>query len=372
MRCMAQCDLVKFGVLGLGNISRLNLKALHEASNCKVVALCDIDEEKLKMASDKYAIKRIYNDVESFLKDDEIQAVEILTPTYLHKDHVIAACEAQKHVSCQKPIANSILDTYDMQHAVEKNQVLFRVNEFIMFYPPVVKAKELIDSGAIGKPITMRIKTVVGHTDSPFQSKLDVRGFIWRFNKLSPGGHLFDDFIHKYGLAFWLVNQKITAVTAIVRQGQFFFESPAGAVFEYDRKDLLTTIDVANAPNFYIPSQYYGADEFIEIQGEEGLIWITKMSGDLLKLAPLIFYDKDANRHEFWDINSDYYSAFLNSAEHFARCIKNNESPMMKLEDAREALKVCFAVYKSSNEGRRVALSEVNDVVSPQWWPIFE
>lgn len=364
-------EKLKFGVIGLGNISRLNLKALIEAPNCEVVAVCDLDEEKLSYVRQNYFIKKTYRDIDKLLEDDEIQAVEILTPTYLHKEHAIKSAQASKHISCQKPIANSIPDALEIKKSVEENDVFFRINEFAIYYPPVVKAKELIKKGAIGKPVTMRIKTVVGHTNSAFQSSIDIRGFIWRFNKLSPGGHLFDDFIHKYTLAFWLVDQDVKAVYAVVRQGPFFFEAPTGAVFEYDRQDLITTIDVAHAPNFFIPSSYYGADEVIEIQGDEGLILITKMSGDLLKLAPLILFDKDGTRYDFTDLNSDYYQAFLNSSIDFANSVIGQRAPSLTLEDAVKALRICFSVYRSSNEKRRVEVNEVNDCESPSWWPIF-
>ena len=55
-------------------------------------------------------------------------------------------------------------------------------------YPPLVEAKRLIADGAVGTPTMLRIRTVVGDTDSPFQAALDPAGYEWRFDNRSPGG----------------------------------------------------------------------------------------------------------------------------------------------------------------------------------------
>ena len=149
--------------------------------------------------------------LDDLLADDEIDAVEILSPTPLHADHVLAALAAGKHVSCQKPIANSVADGRRMVEAAHAAGLTFRVTEQCCHYPPLEKARALIASGAIGEPTVVRIKTVVGRTDSTFQADLDPAGYVWRFNQESPGGHLFDDVMHKYAMALWLVDEDIAA-----------------------------------------------------------------------------------------------------------------------------------------------------------------
>ena len=120
-------------------------------------------------------------------------------------------------------------------------------------------------------PTVVRIKTVVGRTESEFQANLDPAGYSWRFNDQSPGGHLFDDVMHKYAMALWLVDEHVRSVQAIVRQGPLFFEAPTVALWEYARDDLLGMMEVSYAPDMFIRSDYYGADEFFEIQGTRGL-----------------------------------------------------------------------------------------------------
>ena len=99
-----------------------------------------------------WGVPKVYDSLDAILADDEIDAVEILTPTFMHKDHVIAAARAGKHISVQKPIANSVADAREMIAAVEAAGVVFRVTENAVHYPPLVKARELIAAGAIGTP----------------------------------------------------------------------------------------------------------------------------------------------------------------------------------------------------------------------------
>ena len=104
----------------------------------------------------------IYTDYEDVLADPNVDAVELLTPTHLHADQIIAGLEAGKHVSCQKPIAVSIPEADRVGVAAARANTLFRISENFLFYPPIVKAKELLDSGAIGEPNLVRIRTVIG------------------------------------------------------------------------------------------------------------------------------------------------------------------------------------------------------------------
>ena len=209
----------------------------------------------------------------------DIDAVEILTPTHLHHDHVLAALAAGKHVSCQKPLANSVTEARAMAAAAEEAGLILRVSECFRHYPPLELAKRLIAEGAIGQPEPLRMKTVVGQTDSAFQAGL--RGRRLRLADdlgTSPGGHLFDDMIHKYAVALWLFDQDIVSVQAVVRRRDYYFE-PCAAIFEYEDPGILGTMDIIYAPGMWLRSAYYGADEFFEIQGDEGFLWVTRCTG---------------------------------------------------------------------------------------------
>ena len=262
--------------MGAGNIASLNVAGYLEDDRCKVAAVCDPHEGRAEEAAAAWGAPSAYTSLEELLSDPSIDALEILTPTNLHHDHVIAAADAGKHVSCQKPLANSVDEGRAMAAAAEAAGTILRVSECFRHYPPLVLAKRLIAEGAIGNPSHVRIKTVVGQTDSAFQAGLTSDGYVWRLNNQSPGGHLFDDMIHKYAVALWLFDQDIVSVQAVVRRRDFFFE-PCAVIFEYEDPGLLGMMEVSYAPQMWMRSSFYGADEFFEIQGDRGFLWVTAL-----------------------------------------------------------------------------------------------
>jgi predicted dehydrogenase len=169
-------ERVRLGVVGAGNIAVMNVRGYLEDPRCNVVAVCDTDEAIGRQAAKDWGGATYYADLTRMLADDSIDAVEILTPTFLHRDHVIEALEAGKHVSVQKPIANSVEDGLAMEAAAERAGRTLRVSECFVHYPPLELAKRLVAEGAIGKPTSLRIRTLVGQTDSPFQAGLRPEG----------------------------------------------------------------------------------------------------------------------------------------------------------------------------------------------------
>jgi predicted dehydrogenase len=154
------------------------------------------------------------------------------------------------------------------------------------------------------------MNTVVGQTDSAFHTGLEADGYTWRFTSTSPVGHLFDDMIHKYAVALWLFDQDIVSVQAAVRRRDVFFE-PCSVIFEYEDPGLLGTMDVVYSPAMWMRSQYYGADEFFEIHGDEGFLWVTRCTGQLLDLPAVVHYDGAQDRQtttSFTGVDADWGS----------------------------------------------------------------
>ena len=170
-----------------------------------------------------------------------------------------------------------------MGAAAERAGRTLRISECFVHYPPIELARKLVADGAIGRPTGLRIRTLVGQTDSAFQANLRSQGTAGDSTRASPGGHLFDDMVHKYALALWLLDLDITSVQAVVRRRDLFME-PCAAIFEYEDPMVLGTMEVQYAPGLYLRSSYYGADEFFEITGDEGQIWVTRATGEMLDL----------------------------------------------------------------------------------------
>jgi predicted dehydrogenase len=363
-------DHVHIGVLGAGNIADLNVAGYLDHDECTVLAVCDIDEQAAHDAAQLWGVPKVYTALDQMLADPEIDAVEVLTPTHLHRDHVVAALEAGKHVSCQKPVANSVDEAIEMEEAAQRTGLTFRVSECFMHYPPMVTAKRLIAEGAIGHPTSIRIRTVVGQTHADFQSGLRVEGYGWRLDRRSPGGHLFDDMVHKYAMALWLVDSDITSVQAVVRRRDLFYE-PCVAIFEYADPTLLGVLEVNYAPQMWLRSRYYGADEFFEIQGDEGLLWVTRATGEMLDLPPVMLYEgaKDEIRHiSFSGVDSDWGIGFRQASAHFVEALLGGTPAMMSPAEAIKVLQLCFAVYKAGDTQTPVDPRTITGSVTPTGW----
>ena len=362
--------VVRVGVLGAGNIADLNVAGYLEHPRCQVVAVCDVDADCARSAAERWGVGRTYTDLDAFLADDEIDAVEILTPTHLHHGHVLAALAAGKHVSVQKPVTNTVDEARELAKHAEQSGLILRVSECFVHYPPLELAKKLVADGAIGRPIGLRIRTVVGQTDSEFQRNLRPEGYGWRLDARSPGGHLFDDMVHKYAMAYWLLDREVTAVQAVVRRKDLFFE-PCVALFEYDDPELLGTMEVLYARDMWLRSSYYGADEYFEIQGESGVLWVTRATGEMLDQAPVVLYegrDGKGVTTEFTDVGADWGLGFRRSSAHFVDSLLAGTPAAMSVDDAVKVLQLCFAVYQAADTQARVDPRTIEGVVVPSGW----
>ena len=361
----------RIGIVGAGNIASLNANGYVADPRCDLVAVCDPVEGRAAAAAAAWGATRAFTDLDAMLADPGIDAVEVLTPTHLHRRHVLAAVAAGKHVSCQKPLANSVVDAREMAAAAESAGVILRVSECYRHYPPLERARQLIRDGAIGRPTHIRLRTVVGQTNSAFQAGLQADGYTWRLDANSPGGHLFDDMIHKYAVALWLVEPDIVSVQAIVRRRDHFFE-PCAAIFEYEDPGLLGTMEVSYAPAMWLRSSFYGADEFFEIQGDEGFLWVTRCTGEMLDLSPVVLYqgrEHDQTTTTFSEVPSAWDLGFDRSASHFIDALVDGVPAEMSAEEAIKAMQLCFAVYQAGNTGGAVDPRTSADQVVPDGWP---
>jgi predicted dehydrogenase len=174
--------------------------------------------------------------------------------------------------------------------------------------------------------------------------------------------------MHKYAMMLWLVDEDITSVQAVVRKGRLFFETPMVALFEYAREDLLGMMEVSHAPGMFIPSDWFGADEFFEIQGTSGFIWVTRLSGRLHDLPPLVVVS-GKSRTVVTDLDDRYEMSFRRAASAFVDGLISGTPPDLSPEMALKTLQLAFAVYQASNEGDRVDPATIEGSVSPPWWP---
>jgi predicted dehydrogenase len=348
-------DRLRLAIVGCGNISQLNAPGYLQHPRCEVVALCDTAPERAKRRAAEWRITpRIYDDFAKVLDDPGIDAIELLTPTWLHADQITAALDAGKHVSCQKPLATTVAEADRIAVAVARARTVFRVTENFLYYPPIVKAKTLLDAGAIGEPSLVRIHTTRAQHITGLAIELDPDAMVWRRDPArNPGGVLYDDGVHKYATAAYWIGE-IGEVSAIVtRHGDFIMETPSVATWRFKGRDCLGIIDYTYASDMVMRSRYARVDEFFEIHGTRGVIWVTRCSGELLDLPPvMVIRGTETISHQ---VPSDWRLGFDGAAADFVEGVLGRRQPAQDVHAAKCMLQVPLAIYEAARTGRTVA-----------------
>jgi len=348
-------DRVRLAIVGCGNISQLNAPGYLQHPRCDVVALCDAEPERAKRRARDWGITpRIYSDFAQVLDDVAVDAVELLTPTWMHADQIVAALGAGKHVSSQKPLAISMAEADRIAAAVTGARTTFRVTENFLYYPPILKAKELLDAGAIGAPSLVRIHTTRAQHAIGQAIELEPDALVWRRDPgRNPGGALYDDGVHKYATAALWIGE-IAEVSAIVTRGSDFIqETPSVATFRFKGRDCLGVIDYTYAPEMTIRSKYYRADEFFEIHGTRGIIWVTRCTGEMLDMpAVMVLRGTETISYQ---VPTDWRLGFDGAATDFVDGLLAGRQPAQDIHEARRMLQVPLAIYEAGRTGRAVS-----------------
>ena len=348
-------DRLRLAIVGCGNISQLNAPGYLTHRRCEVVALCDASPERAKRRARDWGIApRIYSDLAQVLDDTAVDAVELLTPTWLHAEQIVAALGAGKHVSCQKPLAVSLAEAARIAQAVARARTVFRVTENFLYYPPILKAKALLDSGIIGEPSLVRIHTTRAQAIVGQAIELEPDALVWRRDPgRNPGGVLYDDGVHKYATAALWIGE-IGDVSAIVSRGaDFTMETPSVATWRFKDRDCLGIVDYTHASELTIRGRYYKVDEFFEIHGSRGILWVTRCSGEMLDLPPvMVLRGAETTAYQ---VESDWRLGFDGAARDFVDGVLDGRQPAQDVHAATQMLRVPLAIYEAARTGRTVS-----------------
>lgn len=181
--------MLNVAILGAGTMGRVHGDSYAKVGNSRVVAVCDVDEEKAGMAAAGHSAK-IYADFNEMLAKEEIDVVDICLPTYLHKEFALKAMQQKKHVFCEKPIALGMEDAKEMVRAAEVHRVKFTVGHVVRYFPAYSRAARIIADGKIGEAKLIRTARTGAYPSRYWKDW-------YRDHRLS-GGTLLDLVIHDF------------------------------------------------------------------------------------------------------------------------------------------------------------------------------
>jgi predicted dehydrogenase len=344
---------VRAAIVGLGRIYDLNVRAYLDNPDADVVALVDPSEERRQQRQADWPDARTFASAAELAASGlEVDAVEALLPIPLHTDGVIELLGYGWHVNLQKPMCNDLADARRMLEAARAGGRQLRVMENYVFYEPLRKLKETVESGELGEVSGYHMKMVAsgrGGWDVPGST------YDWQFQQAQRGRGVlvFDDGWHKLATAIWLFGP-IAEVRAWIGNTEVIegigVDAPSTLVFEH-RNGIRGVLDITLAVDMYLRSDYYTNDERWEVTGRRGFARVNRCTGRGIQQPSLEVY-VDGEMRSFHALDDDWASSFRDSGRHWLRWLHTGEGPLQwSGEEAVDVLRFALAAYKSSAAG---------------------
>lgn len=340
--------VVKVGLIGSGFVADIHAHAFkHFVQDAEVVAVASKTPGKAARFAKERGIPHAFERYQDLLAMKEIDLVTLAIPNDLHCQITLDAARAGKHVVCEKPLCRTLEEADLMIETCKKQGVLLLYAEELLFAPKYLRARQLVEEGALGQ--VFLVKQWEEHF-GPHEP------WFWDV-KRSGGGVLLDMGCHSIEYGRWVLGRpKVKSVSATmgtyVHKDKTQGEDHSICIVEYEGDK------VGMAENSW--AKPGGVDDRCEIYGSKG-----HTRADLLRGNALITYSdagygyavEKANATTGWTFTmfeEVWNYGFPQEMQHFVRCVQGKETPIETGEDGREVLKIILAAYQSAGEGRKV------------------
>ena len=320
---------IKWGLIGCGDISKRRVApALRDLDNCQLVSVNRKDYAQAEEFATEFGAQKWTREWQEMLDDENIDAVYVATPVYLHAEQTIAAARAGKHILCEKPMAMNAKECTDMIEAARTNNVKLGIAYYRHFYPVIQRTKELIAKGEIGKIVMVQINASSRFDASPGEPRH------WLLVKEQSGGGPMMDFgCHRIEVFLNVVGpieHSHSIVNNLLFQRQV--EDTATALFEFENgaHGFLSAVHSAFEPK-----------DTLHIYGTTGTIYI-----DCLNTGEMRIVTEKGERIENWPPHANLHLPLIND---FARAVLDNRAPGVTGEDARAVTLVLGDIYRNAS-----------------------
>jgi predicted dehydrogenase len=144
--------MIGIAVIGYGYWGPNLTRNFSETEGAAVMMVCDADPRRLALAQKRFPAMACGADIDEALRNPDVNAVAIATPVRTHYELAKRAIKAGKHVLVEKPLTARVDHAEELVMLAEKNGVVLMVDHVFVYSPPVVKMKELVAQGRLGKP----------------------------------------------------------------------------------------------------------------------------------------------------------------------------------------------------------------------------
>jgi myo-inositol 2-dehydrogenase/D-chiro-inositol 1-dehydrogenase len=337
---------MKFGLIGYGAWGAYHAEAIAQGENTELVAIACKSEKTHQKASGDHPRAAVYRDYKDLLKRDDIEAVDVVLPTFLHAQAGIDALNAGKHVLLEKPMASSAQECDRLLEAAQKNEKALSIGHEFRLSTQWGKVKELVEQGEIGKPLY----GMVSLFRFPYRKGSDE----WRYDRKRVGSWILEEPIHFFDFILW-VFEALGEPLSIVAYGN----SKRNIEGLYDNfSSLLRYPDGAYA----VITQTLGGFEHhhvVEIVGTEGSLrtwWSGAMDRTLEPEFSLKLQQRGTDRCT--DIPIQLSGEVFELKEEIRETARlfDQGKPLYPPESGRRVVIVCNEAERSLSEGREISL----------------
>ena len=329
-------------LLGTGFIAGVHMEGWKRISGAKVVAFFEVVSEKAQDFKGKYSIPH-YSSLPRLFEEQDVDIVDICLPTFLHRDYVLQAAQAGKHIICEKPMALNVEDAVAMKDACQLNGVELMIGHALRFWGEYKKAKELVSQEKIGKVLSIDAYRLSVPPTWSVNS--------WILQQNLSGGAALDLHIHDLDFANWVGGKPVE----VFSRGA---QSINGSWDHAQTSIRYSEGIIANIEGGWMMKGEFPFTMGYRILGTGGVIeWEFRAGVNIEQRGganPLIVY-RDREKKE--EINAQDDDAYYLELKYFYECIENHRPIEQATADhGILAVQVANAARESMEKGIIVKL----------------
>jgi len=355
-------DEVKLGIIGVGQIGESHLRRYQSVPNAKVVAVCDVDEQRVQDMAEQYEVPETFTDFRELLEIDGIVAVDVCLHNNLHAPVATAAMEAGKHVYSEKPLAGSYVDAKGMVERSRRTGRMLSMQLGSLFRNETKAAKRLIDDGHLGH-IYYAKSSHYRRRGRPFVDGYGTSSFVKKH--VAAGGALFDMGVYSISQILYLLgNPDVLTVCGATHQEIDMYEGRRQES-QYDVEELgLGLVRLDGGVTFFIEEAWA-----IHLAGTDGSKVVGARGG--VSLSPFAFHTtvSDMEMDAAFDLGGadtrwgrvfpEEAAAHRGAQDHWVAALRGKAELIPTAEIGLNTMLISEGIYLSQQMGREVTAAEV-------------
>lgn len=337
-----------YAVVGLG-VGMSHAKAAFKSKNADLIAVCDLRDDRIEKAKDKFGDILYYTDFDEMLKNPDIDIVSVAVPSGMHADFAVKVLEAGKNVLVEKPIDITVEAAMRIEEARKRTGKIAGVVHQNRNNADMAPIKDAVDSGKIGKLILGDFAVKWYRTQEYFNRDGGWRG-TW---EMDGGGSLMNQAVHTVDLMIWLMGdvESVTSHMGIYAH-DIKTEDLTVSLVKFKSGAVANFISTTCAyPGLCTGIRLYGTEGSIEADGDELQTWKFKNEDEAVEKEMLQKYQGNSAATA---LDPSLCVGHDSVVEDIIRAVSTGTDPQILPMEAIKSVRFINAVYESAKTGKTV------------------